>query len=91
VRAARAALPAFFGTAAAIIVPAAPGEAPAGLERTGDPIFNRSWTALGLPCITLPTTRGPAGLPLGLQLVAPLGADAQLLCAAAWVEQALAG
>ena len=52
--AARAGLDAFFGECDAILVPAAPGEAPAGLGNTGDPVFNRMWTLLGVPCITLP-------------------------------------
>ena len=37
-----------------VLVPAAPGEAPVGLGNTGDPIFNRMWTLLGVPCAALP-------------------------------------
>src|SRR5579862_1803309 len=51
---ARQRLDSFFGECAAIIVPSAPGEAPEGLNSTGSPIFSRMWTALGVPCITLP-------------------------------------
>src|SRR6266446_9105006 len=47
---ARDGLRAFFGEVDALLVPAAPGEAPKGLERTGDPVFNRSWTMLHVPC-----------------------------------------
>src|SRR5262249_10797824 len=51
---ARLALDAFFGPCDAVLVPAAPGEAPSGLGNTGSPIFNRMWTLLGVPCVTLP-------------------------------------
>jgi len=33
--------------------PAAPGEAPRGLESTGNPVFCTIWTYLGTPAITL--------------------------------------
>jgi Asp-tRNA(Asn)/Glu-tRNA(Gln) amidotransferase A subunit family amidase len=69
-----------------ILTLAAPGEAPSGLSATGDPVFNRIWTLLGLPCIGLPCGVGPLGLPLAVQLVGPRGGDRQLLAAAAWVE-----
>ena len=69
-----------------LIVPAAPGEAPEGLDTTGKAVFNRLWTALGLPAITLPGPSGPRGLPLGLQFVAASRQDARLLAHAAWLE-----
>jgi amidase len=87
--AARRALPSFFGPHDAVLVPAAPGEAPEGLAYTGDPAFSRIWTLLGVPCISLPVGAGPGGLPLGIQLVGPVGGDARLLAVAAHVERAL--
>lgn len=69
----------------AVLTPAAIGEAPVG-EATGDPLFNRMWTALHVPAITLPGFSGPAGLPIGVQLVAPRWYDAELLQAAALIE-----
>jgi len=89
VRLAKAALPSLFGDFDALLVPAAPGGAPKGLERTGDPIFNRAWTILHVPCITLPAWRSAGGLPVGVQLVGRLGDDARLLQAAAFLERAL--
>ena len=68
---------------------AAPGEAPKGLASTGDSLFNGLWTLLGAPCITLPCGKGPAGLPLGVQLVGATGSDAELLMRARWVGHAL--
>jgi len=86
---ARARLDAFFGDCAAILVPAAPGEAPQGLGSTGNPVFNRMWTALGVPCVTIPAGRGATGLPVGVQLVGRIGDDARLLQAAMFAERAL--
>jgi amidase len=68
----------------------APGEAPQGLHSTGDSVFNRNWTLMGLPCVHLPTASGPHGLPLGVQLIGPLGSDVALLGAARWAEAVLA-
>ena len=72
-----------------LLTPSAPGEAPLGLGATGDPAFNRIPTLLGLPCLNLPGAVGPAGLPLGLQLVGPAAGDATLLGVAAWVARHL--
>lgn len=74
----------------AILTPAAPGEAPHGIEATGKPFFNSLWTFVGAPCVTLPVAKGANGLPLGLQLVGRVGEDARLLRAAHWLQQTLA-
>jgi Asp-tRNA(Asn)/Glu-tRNA(Gln) amidotransferase A subunit family amidase len=71
-----------------LLTPSAPGEAPASLASTGDPVFNRAWTLLGVPCVTLPYGRGPKGLPLGVQLVGAFDADSALLGWARWAERA---
>ncbi len=65
-----------------IISPSAIGEAPHGHTHTGDPIFCRVWTLMGLPCITLPLFKGPNGMPVGVQLVARRGRDRFLLSVA---------
>jgi Asp-tRNA(Asn)/Glu-tRNA(Gln) amidotransferase A subunit family amidase len=67
----------------------APGEAPASIARTGDSLFNRAWTLLGNPCVTVPYGKGPNGLPLGLQLVGAFGADMALLAWANWMDAVL--
>jgi amidase len=89
--AARHGLDAFFGDCAAVIVPAAPGEAPVGHEYTGNPVFNRMWTLLGTPAVTIPAGKGPRGLPVGIQLVGRIGDDARLMACALFAEKALAG
>ena len=63
------------------------GEAPAGLAVTGDPAFQAFWTILHVPTITLPTHRGPTGLPVGLQVVAPRYEDERLFACARWMER----
>jgi aspartyl-tRNA(Asn)/glutamyl-tRNA(Gln) amidotransferase subunit A len=69
----------------AIVTPASPGEAPAGLGSTGNPIFNGLWTLCGVPCVTLPLLQGPNGLPVGVQIVGRRGEDARLLRTARWL------
>jgi Asp-tRNA(Asn)/Glu-tRNA(Gln) amidotransferase A subunit family amidase len=72
-----------------VVAPSAPGEAPRGLEGTGDPVFGLMWTFLGLPCLTLPHGVGPRGLPLGIQVIAREGGDAGLFVHAEWIRRAL--
>jgi Asp-tRNA(Asn)/Glu-tRNA(Gln) amidotransferase A subunit family amidase len=67
----------------------APGEAPEGLGATGDPVFNRIWTALGVPCISVPGLTGLAGMPVGVQVVGRWGDDQRMLAAAAAVGRSL--
>jgi Asp-tRNA(Asn)/Glu-tRNA(Gln) amidotransferase A subunit family amidase len=69
----------------AILTPAAPGTAPAGLDSTGDPSFCTLWTLTGMPAITLPLIQGANGLPIGVQLVGPRDGDARLLRTARWL------
>jgi Asp-tRNA(Asn)/Glu-tRNA(Gln) amidotransferase A subunit family amidase len=71
------------------ICPSTTGEAPLGLESTGSPLMNLPWTHSGLPAITLPAGRGPARLPLGLQLAGGFMADEALLALAGQVAAAL--
>ena len=71
-----------------LITPATVGEAPVGLETTGNAAFGTLWTTLHVPSITLPLFRGPAGLPVGLQLVARRNEDRRLFEAAQWVVRA---
>jgi Asp-tRNA(Asn)/Glu-tRNA(Gln) amidotransferase A subunit family amidase len=72
-----------------LMAPSAKGEAPSGLGYTGDPLFNRFWTLLGVPCISLPFGTGPHDLPLAVQLIGPLRSDDRLIAWARWVERRL--
>jgi Asp-tRNA(Asn)/Glu-tRNA(Gln) amidotransferase A subunit family amidase len=85
----REAADALFGACDVLLAPSSMGEAPAGLAATGDPLFCRGWTLLGLPCVHLPFARGAHGLPVGLQLVGRWGEDERLLAAARWCHERL--
>lgn len=63
----------------AVLTLAAPGQAPRKSTGTGLSTFNRVWTTLGVPCLTLPFGRGDANMPLGVQLVGALNEDCRLL------------
>lgn len=80
----RAEVDALFDSHDVLLAPSATGEAPEGLAHTGDPLFCRAWSLLGLPCVHLPFMHGPGGLPVGLQLVGRHGDDHRLLAAADW-------
>jgi Asp-tRNA(Asn)/Glu-tRNA(Gln) amidotransferase A subunit family amidase len=73
----------------ALLAPSAMGEAPEGLDSTGDPVFGASWTVLHVPAVTVPAFRGPRGLPIGAQIIGPLGKDGPTLLCAEWVHRAL--
>ena len=73
-----------------LITFSAPGGAPVWSAGTGDSTFNRAWTTIGAPCLTLPLGQNDSGLPLGVQLVDAPGADARLLAVARLVEPVFA-
>ena len=73
----------------ALLTPAAAGEAPEGLTGPSDLLFQRFWTVLHVPAITLPGFVGPQNLPVGIQLIGAHFEDTRLLGAAAWVERAI--
>jgi Asp-tRNA(Asn)/Glu-tRNA(Gln) amidotransferase A subunit family amidase len=70
----REALPDVFASVDVLLAPSVLGEAPP-LETTGDPLLCRAWTLLGTPTVAVPGLTGPAGLPLGVQVIAPVGRD----------------
>ena len=67
-----------------LLAPSAIGEAPHGLDATGDPLFCRGWTLLGLPCVHLPVGVGSHGLPIGLQAIGRRHDDHRLL---SWADR----
>lgn len=72
-----------------IVAPSAAGEAPASLNSTGNPAFNKSWTLLRAPAVNVPAGFGPNGLPVGVQVVGRPGDDVRTLSAAAYIEDVL--
>ena len=71
----------------AVITPAATGEAPAGLESTGSPVFCTPWSLCGVPSISVPILQGSHGMPVGVQLTAAKGDDARLLRTVRWLAE----
>jgi Asp-tRNA(Asn)/Glu-tRNA(Gln) amidotransferase A subunit family amidase len=74
-----------FAVADVLVMPSAPDHAPQDRNTTGDPVFNGIWTLCGTPSLTLPLFQAENGMPIGMQLVAPRGADARLLRVAQWL------
>jgi len=72
-----------------LVTPSAPGQAPEGLDWTGDQVFNFIWTSLHVPCVTVPAGLGPDGLPLGIQIVGRQGEDRATLAWARFVADAV--
>ena len=73
----------------ALVTPAATGEAPLGLDSTGNPVFSTIWTYCGVPVVTVPLLTGASGMPIGAQLVCRRGHDARLLRTARWLVETL--
>lgn len=69
----------------AIVTPAAAGQAPVGLQNTGDPAFCTLWTLCGLPAISLPLIIGGDGMPIGVQMVGQRRHDGRLIRNARWL------
>ena len=86
----RAAIDELFDTYDMFLTPSAVGEAIELGPVTGSPVFNRLWTLLHVPLISLPSGTGPQGLPIGVQLVGRRRSDNKLLADAQWVWDCLA-
>ena len=75
----------------ALLTPSAAGEAPVGLQAPSDLLFQRLWTVLHLPCVSLPGLTGEAVMPVGIQLVGGFRDEQGLLTVARWAEAHLSG
>jgi Asp-tRNA(Asn)/Glu-tRNA(Gln) amidotransferase A subunit family amidase len=82
----RAGLEAWINPCDAIVTLPATGQAPRGLNDTGDAAFCVPWSFHGVPAINVPSGWSADGLPLGLQVVGTFGNDKKMLEVAAWVE-----
>src|SRR6056300_1554698 len=70
-----------------VLTPSSPGVAPKGLKSTGTAEFNKVWSYLGTPCISLPLLQGENNMPLGVQLVGARYDDQRFLGVANWLEK----
>jgi Asp-tRNA(Asn)/Glu-tRNA(Gln) amidotransferase A subunit family amidase len=71
-----------------ILTPSVTGEAPEGIELTGDASFNSMWTLLQVPVVNVPGFTGPNGRPVGLSLVARRYQDRKVIACAKLVGAA---
>lgn len=85
----RAALSAELDGHDAILTLPAFGEAPRGLDWTGDAEYCAPWTFVGAPAVTLPAGFGKKGLPLGVQITGRYRDDVRIVRIAKWVETVL--
>lgn len=85
----RRALAETFARCDVLITPSTAGEAVADLVSVSNSAFNRIWTLMHTPAVTVPAYTGPAGMPVGLQIVGPAGGDDRTLAHAEWIWRAL--
>jgi amidase len=78
-----------FGECDVLLTASATGEAPLGLQSTGNAAPSTLWTALHVPSVTVPVFKGPAALPVGAQLIARRNDDRRLFTAARWLHRQL--
>ncbi len=71
-----------------LLTPSAAGEAPVGLNSTGNASFCAIWTSMHVPAVTLPLFKGPNGLPVGAQLIGKRNTDRKVFEVARWVQRA---
>jgi Asp-tRNA(Asn)/Glu-tRNA(Gln) amidotransferase A subunit family amidase len=72
-----------------IVTPSACGEATRDLTGVSDSAFNRIWTLMHGPCINIPAFKGPNGMPVGIQVVGPVGSDARTIALAQCIGDVL--
>jgi Asp-tRNA(Asn)/Glu-tRNA(Gln) amidotransferase A subunit family amidase len=72
-----------------LLTPSARDEPPKGFASTGTSTFNRAWTLLGTPCVSVPGATGVNGLPMGLQIIAAPNEDSLCLAAGVMLERLL--
>ena len=70
-----------------VITPSSSGVADKGLKSTGSADFQKIWTYMGLPTISLPLLTGESDLPLGVQLIGDKLDDIRFLSSANWLEK----
>ena len=86
---ARNALAQLYADRPVLLTPSTAGEAPADLVSVTMSSFNRMWTLMHGPTITLPVARGANGMPIGIQLAAGVGDDAALISRTADIHRVL--
>jgi amidase len=83
------ALATIFDQCDVLLTPSTAGEAPADLVSISSSVFNRTWTLMHVPCVTIPAYSGPNRMPVGVQVVGPVGGDLWTLSAAQTIADVL--
>jgi Asp-tRNA(Asn)/Glu-tRNA(Gln) amidotransferase A subunit family amidase len=82
-------LDALLGAIDVLLTPAAFGEAPVGMPAfAGVPLY-QIWTTLHVPAVSIPVFKGPAGMPIGAQLIGKRHDDRRLFACAQWAFEKL--
>ena len=81
----RQSMRALFQNVDGLLYPPATGEAPEGLLDSGSAQFGALWSLMHLPCVSVPMATGPAGLPMGVQVIGMYGDDERVLAVAEFV------
>ena len=83
----RSALGGIFDEFDVILTASTVGEATEDLVGISDSCFNRIWTMMHGPCVTIPAFSGPNGMPVGIQVVGRPGDDANVIEIAGWITR----
>jgi Asp-tRNA(Asn)/Glu-tRNA(Gln) amidotransferase A subunit family amidase len=78
-----------FARCDVLLTPSTCGEATTDLEGISNSAFNRTWTILQVPCVTIPAFRGPNDMPVGVQIVGPVGSDGRTIALAQTIAATL--
>lgn len=78
-----------FGRCDVLLTPSACGEAVADLVSVSNSAFNRTWTLMHGPAVNIPAFKGSNGMPVGVQVVGPVGEDDRTLALANWIDSRL--
>jgi Asp-tRNA(Asn)/Glu-tRNA(Gln) amidotransferase A subunit family amidase len=78
-----------FRTCDVLLTPSTSGEAPTDLTGISNSAFNRIWTVLQTPCVTIPAFQGPNAMPVGVQIVGPVGSDDRTIAFAQTIAETL--
>ena len=85
----RQSLTSVFDTCDVLLTTPVVGEAPIGLNSTGDSSLCTIWTTTHVPVLAIPVFKGASGLPIGAQLIANRNDDRRLFAAARWIYRQL--
>lgn len=72
-----------------LLTACATGEAPVGLNSTGNAKLALIWTTTYVPAVSVPVFKGPNGMPIGAYLIGKRNRDRELFAFARWIYRML--